>query len=78
MQENNTVTNKNLDTLKKEVIDLKNSTSIAIESFEKSLQELSVLPSLLDLDWSSDLDGIEVFTMEEPPALSESIRKIMI
>ncbi len=74
MQENKIT----LDVLKQEVADLKNNNTVAIESFEKSLQELNGLYEMEDTNGISDLDGIEVFTMEEIPTLSESIRKIMV
>ena len=70
--------NETYTALKQEVADLKKNNSVAIESFEKDLQELTELLIINDLELSPDLNDIEVFTMEETPSLTDSIRKITL
>ncbi len=68
-------TTEDVITLKQEITELKNNNSIAIASFEKNLLDLKLhLPE--DIDPTLSFDSIDIFTMEEPPSLTESIRKI--
>lgn len=68
--------NFSLDFLKQEVTTLKTNNEAAIELFEKSLLELTGLPEIPDWDLSAAFEEVEIIAMEEPPALSKSIRKI--
>ncbi len=72
------VTPKMLEALKQEVAILESNNTNDILVFEKNLQELQVLYSLDNLDWSADLDSVEIITMEKHPSLSSSIRRVVI
>lgn len=66
--------NKNILELKKESEELKNSTLIGIERFETALEGMTDI--IIAEDVSREDEGIELYTMEKLPPLSESIRQI--
>ncbi len=68
---------ESLIALQKEVEKLENVTLVAIEDLEKRLSSLEDVADVEE-SWSPRLDTIEIYTMEKPPELSESIRKLKI
>ncbi len=58
--------------LQQEVAALEQSTNGSIAELELQLGNFECM----DDDWSSRLDTIEIYAMEEAPSLKESIRKI--
>ena len=67
---------ESLAALCQEVETLENGTMIAIEDLEKRLDDVAVSP-LYEADaWMSSLETVEVYTMEKPLKLKDSVRKI--
>ncbi len=62
--------------LQQEVKQLESVTLVAIEDFENRLRGLTDIPVIQESDWSSPLDTLDIYTMEQLPALSKSIRQI--
>ncbi|MBQ2615080.1 MAG: hypothetical protein IJB80_07150 [Clostridia bacterium] len=63
--------------LKQEVAALEHQTMDAIQALEINLNDLqSIELSEEDKQWCSNLDTIEIFTMQEIPSLKESIRRV--
>lgn len=72
------ITQEMITALKQEVAILENNNTNDILVFEKSLQELQDLYPMENLDWSLNLDSIEIITLEEHPSLSSSIRRVLV
>lgn len=67
---------KSLAALCQEVETLENGIMIAIEDLEKRLDNVAVSP-LYEADaWTSSLETVEVYTMEKPPKLKDSVRQL--
>jgi len=62
--------------LRKEVAELKQNTMNAIEDLETQIGALGDINAEDGDGWSSRLDVIEIYAMEELPPLKESVRKI--
>lgn len=75
----NRLKDSSVEELQKEVKELESSTLIAIEKLEEKLNGVeSVNDDKLIDDWSARLDTIDVYTMEKPNSLADSIRQIKI
>lgn len=76
MQHTNIYSDENLTSLRNEVEQLENVTWVAIEDLEQKLNNLTDISPIDDSSWSSSLSSIEIYTMEEIPTLSDSIRQL--
>ncbi len=76
MQRSKEYSEKNLVSLQSEVKKLENVTWVAIEDLEKKLNSLADIAPVNEADWTPALRTIEIYTLEEIPPLSESIRQI--
>ncbi len=78
MQQANVYSDENLNSLRNEVELLENVTWVAIEDLEQKLNNLTDISPIDEENWSSRLNSVEIYTMEEVTPLSDSIRQVEI
>ncbi len=76
MQHTKEYSEENLVSLRNEVEKLENVTWVAIEDLEKKLNSLADISPVDEADWTPNLQTVEIYTFEEVPPLSKSIRQI--
>ena len=78
MHQTNAYSDEYLASLRNEVELLENVTWVAIEDLEQKLNNLTDISPIDEENWSSRLNSVEIYTMEEIVPLSDSIRQIEI